>query len=155
MQAHATAVPAANDPLAAALCTAELGEPFDLDHASTELLRELFAAVPKLRVCVPFATLRLLARLAGDPRAEVRLGVARAMPWFAELYAERVEELLLPLACDSNSKVRAATVGALADLLELSADPWPIVERWQWHPDRARDVLARARALLPSPLGTR
>src|SRR5581483_890728 len=154
MHAHVTELPPA-DPLAAALCAAELGEPFDLDHASTDLWRELFSAVPKLRVCVPFATLRLWARLAGDPRAEVRIGVARALPWFAEAYPERVEEILLPLACDSSGKVRAASVGALTDLLELSADPWPIIERWQWHPDRAREVLARARALLPQPLGTR
>ncbi len=154
MHAFASPVPPA-DPLATALCAAELGEPFDLEHAPASLTRELFAAVPKLRVCVPFATLRLLARLQGDDRAEVRLGVARALPWFAELYPSRVEELLLPLSCDANAKVRAATVETLADLLELADDPGPIIERWQWHPDRARDVLKRARALLPPPVGTR
>jgi hypothetical protein len=154
MHALASPLPPA-DPLATALCAAELGEPFDLEHAPPSLTRELFQAVPKLRVCVPFATMRLLARLAADDRAEVRLGVTRALPWFAELYPSRVEELLLLLACDANAKVRAATVETLADLLELSDDAWPIVERWQWHPDRARDVLARARAMLPPPVGTR
>jgi hypothetical protein len=145
----------APDWLAAALCAAELGEPFDLDAAPPRLAQELFAAAPELRVSVPYAALRLLSRFATDARADVRAGVARALPWFAELYPSAVEQQLLLLACDSAHKVRDATAYALADLIETADDPEALVERWQGHPNRARDVLARARARLLSPLRTR
>ncbi len=154
MHASAAAAPSL-DWLAAALCAAELGEPFDLSAAPEQLAFELFAAAPELRVNVPYATLRLLARFAADSRAEVRVGVAGSLPWFAELYPEAVEQQVLVLACDSSQKVRSAAAYALADLIETADDAKALVERWLGHPPQAREVLARARALLPPRLRTR
>jgi hypothetical protein len=84
----------ATDPLAHALCAAELNEPFPADRLPIGYVRELFHAVPHLSATVPYATLQLLARLANDRRYEVRCGVANALPWLADLYPARVEALL-------------------------------------------------------------
>lgn len=154
MPATAAAAPRL-DWLAAALCAAELGEPFDLGAAPRSLAFDLLAAIPELRVSVPYATLRLLSRFATDDRTDVRAGVARGLPWFAELYPERVEQELLLLACDSAHKVRVATAEGLADLIESSDDPESIVARFASNTDRTREVLQRARALLPPRLRTR
>jgi hypothetical protein len=143
------------DWLPAALCAAELGEPFDVTHAPIGLFDEFSAALPSLRVTVPYAALRLLGRFAVDARDEVRAGVAHALPWFTDLYAGQVEQLLLVLACDPARKVQKAAAHALADLLGHARDADELINRWQWHPDRARRVLADARALIPPPLGTR
>jgi hypothetical protein len=136
------------DLLTAALCAAELGEPFDFAHVPRSALREFFAAVPSLRVTVPFATLRLLSRLGHDDRDAVREAAARALAVFVDWHPHRVEELLLPLACDPSRRVRRAVAETLAQLIPASPDPWRVIESWQTHPDRARDVLARARRSL-------
>jgi hypothetical protein len=142
------------DALATALLAAELGEPHDPQRLGESGLRELFTSIQELRVSVPYATLRLLARLASDPRVDVRTNVARALGWFVDGYAHRVEELLLLLACDPSRKVRAAASESLADLIPVANDPWELIESWNRHPDRARDVLKAARRSLPPPLGT-
>jgi hypothetical protein len=133
------------DLLCAALYAAEVGAPFDVLHAPEALLDEIFRMVPRLRATVAYAAARLLARLSTHPRGEVREGVARALPVFADLYLERVEELLLVLACDPQARVRAAAEDALervlARLAELS-DLVPLVERWRAHPDSGREPLA-------------
>jgi HEAT repeat protein len=141
------------DPLAAALLAAELGEPCDTQRLPSESLRELFSSMAELHVSVPYATLRLLARLANDGRVEVRAQAARAIGWFVDSHPDRVEELLLLLACDSSRKVRAAAAESLADLIPRANDPWELIENWSAHPDRAREVLKAARRSLPPPLG--
>ena len=141
------------DPLAAALLAAELGEAFDTQRLPSEALRELFSSMTELHVSIPYATLRLLARLANDGRVDVRTQTARALGWLVDAYPDRVEELLLLLACDSSRKVRAAAAESLADLIPRSNDPWEIIETWSEHPDRAREVLKAARRSLPPPLG--
>jgi hypothetical protein len=141
------------DALAAALLAAELGEPCATDRLPAEALRELFASIDELHVSVPYATLKLLARLACDGRSDVRAQTARALGWFVDAYPERIEELLLLLACDSSRKVRAAAAESLADLIPRSNDPWELIEQWNSHPDRAREVLRVARRSLPPPLG--
>jgi hypothetical protein len=147
MQLRAAAAHAP-DPLVVALYAAEVGEPYDIGRAPSELWRGLFDAVPKLRRTVPFATFRLLGRLITDARWEVRAGVAQALPWFAEVYPDRIEELLLPLACDPSRRVRTAAAEALAVILRGCANAETIMSRWQTqHPDRAREVMERARAL--------
>jgi hypothetical protein len=143
----------ARDPLASALLAAEMGEPFDFRALSTPSVRELFDAVSVLRVSVPYATLHLLEKLADDFRADVRAGVAKSLPWFADVYADRVERLLVPLASDESRKVRGSAVEALADLLESTHAPWTLIARWERLPERARDVLKAARKSLPPPLG--
>jgi hypothetical protein len=159
MQARAAALPPpipakARDPLAAALLAAELSEPFPFDKLPTASLRELFDGMSGLRISVPFATMNLLERLSEDLRAEVRAGVARSLPWFADLYPERAEKLLMPLANDAARKVRSSVAESLADLLESSTAPWSLIARWERLSERARDVLKTARKSLPPPLGT-
>jgi len=141
------------DPLAAALLAAELGEPCDTQRLPSEALRELFSSMADLHVSVPYATLRLLARLANDGRVEVRAQAARAIGWFVDSHPDRVEELLLLLTCDSSRKVRAAAAESLADLIPRANDPWGLIEPGGAHPDRAREVLKAARRSLPPPLG--
>jgi HEAT repeats len=136
------------DLMAAALCAAELNEPFDLVHTPSVMLAELFREVPRLRALVPYATFRLLARLANDPRDELRAGVARALAEFVELYGPGVEELLLPLACDPCRRVRTASAETLAELLRRLPGEEELAERWRWHPDRALEVLERAKKLV-------
>jgi hypothetical protein len=139
--------PQTQDTVAAALCAAELNEPFDLVHAPQVALAELFANVQQLSALVPFATFRLLARLSCDDRDEVRVGVTRALGSFVGMYPDRVEELLLPLSCDPARRVRNAAVDTLSMLLRVLPDPENLVERWRWHPDRAVDVLEKAKKL--------
>ena len=141
------------DRLAEALLAAELGEPGDTQRLPTAVLRELFAAISELHTSLPYATLKLLARLASDGRVDVRADTARALGWFVDSYPDRVEELLLLLACDTSRKVRAAAAESLADLIPRSNDPWELIEQWNTHPDRAREVLKAARRSLPPPLG--
>jgi hypothetical protein len=141
------------DALAAALLAAELGDPYDTQRLPTEALRELFSSMNELHVSVPYAALKLLSRLANDGRVDVRTQTARALGWFVVGYADRVEELLLLLACDTSRKVRAAAAESLADLIPAANDPWGIIEAWNAHPDRAREVLKAARRSLPPPLG--
>lgn len=141
------------DELADALLAAELGEPGDTGGLGRDALDELFASLDDLHISIPYATLRLLGRLASDDRADVRARAARALGWFVERYPRRVEELLLPLACDASRKVRSAAAEALADLIPVASDPWKLMEEWQAHPDRAREVLRTARRSLPPPLG--
>jgi hypothetical protein len=141
------------DPLAAALLAAELGDGFDTQRLPSDALRELFTSMSELHVSVPYATLKLLSRLANDGRTEVRAETARAIGWFVDSYPDRVEELLLLLACDTSRKVRAAAAESLADLIPAANDPWELIETWNNHPDRAREVLKAARRSLPPPLG--
>lgn len=141
------------DALAAALLAAELGEPFDTQRLPAEALRELFTSMNELHVSVPYAALKLLSRLANDGRVDVRAHTARAIAWFVESYPRRVDELLLLLACDTSRKVRAAAAESLADLIPRANDPWAVIESWNAHPDRAREVLKTARRSLPPPLG--
>jgi hypothetical protein len=141
------------DVLAAALLAAELGEPCDTQRLPAEALSELFSSMNELHSSIPFATMRLLSRLASDGRVDVRAQAARALGWFVDAYPDRVEELLLVLACDSSRKVRAAAAESLADLIPAANDPWSIIEAWNEHPDRAREVLEKARRSLPPPLG--
>ncbi len=140
------------DVLAEALLAAELGQPF-ASELPPEALRELFSSMSELHVSVPYATLKLLSRLATDGRADVRAATARALGWFVDAYPDRVEELLLLLACDERRKVRAAAAESLADLIPRANDPWSLIETWNEHPDRAREVLKAARRSLPPPLG--
>jgi len=142
------------DPLAVALLAAELAEPFPWHELSRSTLSELFDGMAGLRVCVPYATLELLGQLTVDPRADVRAGVARSLPWFADLYPERAEKMLLPLASDSSRRVRASVAESLADLIEASSAPWTLIARWDRQPERTREVLRSARKRLPPPLGT-
>jgi hypothetical protein len=111
----------ARDPLAAALCAAELGEPYH--PVSLELLPDLLASLPKLQRTVPFAALRLLGRFARDRHAEVRAAVARALPLFSSRYPEQAEALLLRLASDEQHEVRAAAAAALATLWDEGIEP--------------------------------
>jgi HEAT repeat protein len=141
------------DALAAALLAAELGEPHATDRLRPDVLRELFSSMADLHVSVPYATLKLLARLASDGRTDVRAEAARALGWFVDAYPQRVEELLLLLACDGSRKVRSAAAESLADLIPCANDPWELIEHWNAHPDRARQVLETARRSLPPPLG--
>lgn len=141
------------DPLAAALLAAELGDGFDAQRLSSDALGELFSSMGELKISVPYATLRLLGRLASDGRVDVRAQTARAIGWFVDTHPERVEELLLLLACDYSRKVRAAAAESLADLIPRANDPWELIETWSGHPDRARQVLEAARRSLPPPLG--
>jgi hypothetical protein len=136
------------DPLAAALLAAEMDEPYAYDRLPITAIVELAESVKTLRVSVPFATLRLLARLAHDERTEVRAQIARLLTWFADLYPERVEQLLMPMACDVNRKVRAAVAESLADLLESLPAPEALIDRWERLPDRGREVLDAARSSL-------
>jgi len=142
-----------DDPLAAALLAAELSESYDTQRLPSSALRELFSSMNELHVSVPYATLKLLSRLAMDGRVDVRTETARALGWFVDSYPERVDELLLLLACDTSRKVRAAAAESLADLIPRANDPWELIEAWQNHPDRARQVLETARRSLPPPLG--
>ena len=141
------------DELCAALLAAEMGEPGATDKLRPQVLTELFSSVAELHVSIPYATLKLLARLCSDPRSDVRAQAARALGWFVEAYPQRVEELLLLLACDSSRKVRGAAAESLADLIPRANDPWELIEHWNEHPDRAREVLQTARRSLPPPLG--
>jgi hypothetical protein len=134
------------DPLAAALYAAELGQPVELSPA---LVKQLFQAIPQLRVSVPYATLCVLWQLATDPKPAIRANVARALPWFAEVYADRAEALLLPLADDDARQVRLAAVDSLVDFLESTADRNALIARWQRYSGRTREVLERARQRLP------
>jgi len=146
--------PSPPDALTEALCAAEFGEDCDVTSLGGDALRELFASLPQLRVSVPFATVRLLARLATDARIDVRAQTARALSWFVDLYPQRVEELLLLLSCDGSRKVRQAAAEALAALLPTVPDPWKLIAAWEnEHPDRARAALQSARRALPPPLG--
>jgi hypothetical protein len=137
-----------HDTLAAALCAAELNEPFDLVHTPSLAFAELFGNVQQLRTLVPFATFRLLSRLGGDERDEVRAGAAKALQSFVDVYPDRVEDVLLQLACDPVRRVRNAAAETLAKLLRVLPNPTELVDRWRWHPDRATDVLDRARKSL-------
>jgi hypothetical protein len=141
------------DVLASALLAAELGEPCDTQRLPMEVLQELFSSVGELRVSVPYATLKLVARLANDGRVDVRAQAARALGWLASVYPEGVEELLLMLACDTSRKVRQAAGESLADLLACARDPAAVVEAWSLHTGRARDVLDVARRSLPASMG--
>ncbi|MGZ3442933.1 MAG: HEAT repeat domain-containing protein [Polyangia bacterium] len=141
------------DVLAAALLAAELGESFDTQRLPAEVLHELFASLNQLHLSVPYATLKLLSRLASDDRVDVRAQTARGLGCFVDAYPKRVEELLLLLACDTSRKVRAAAAESVADLIPRANDPWEIIEAWNTHPDRAREVLKAARRSLPPPLG--
>jgi hypothetical protein len=105
------------DLMAAALCAAELNEPFDLAQTPSVMFAELFLAVHRLRELVPYATVRLLTRLGNDPRDELRAGTARALGDFVDIYPARVEKLLLSLACDPSGPVRAAAAGTLSATL--------------------------------------
>jgi HEAT repeats len=137
-----------------ALCAAEFGESFDLARLPPQTLKDLFAAVPQLAVSVPFAMVRLLARLATDARVDVRMEAAKNLAQFVEIYPERVEELLLLASCDPSRKVRAAAAETLAALLPRIPDPWRLIETWEnEHPDRAREALRSARRSLPPPFG--
>jgi hypothetical protein len=142
-----------DDELCAALLAAELGEPGPTDSLRGPVLAELFSSVADLHVSIPYATMKLLARLCSDHRTEVRAQAARALGWFVDAYPQRVEELLLLLACDGSRKVRAAAAESLADLIPRANDPWELIEHWNEHPDRAREVLQAARRSLPPPLG--
>ncbi len=144
---------ATDDAVAEALLAAELGHTCDTESLSLEALSELFSAIGELRLSVPYATLKLLSRLSSDGRADVRAQTARALGWFVDQYPERIEELLLVLACDSRRRVRAASAESLADLIPCANDPWELIEEWSSHPDRARAVLRAARRSLPPPLG--
>jgi hypothetical protein len=142
------------EPLIEALCAAELGEPCDLSRIPSDALHELFAQAPRLRRSVPFAAVRLLGRLATDGRADVRADVAHALAWFVEAYPDRIEELLLLLACDPSRKVRHAAAVTLAHLLPRVSNPGRMIATWEnEHPDRARETMATARRSLPPPLG--
>jgi hypothetical protein len=153
MPLAAVAPSSRQDTIAAALCAAEANEPFDLVHVPSGAFSEFFGAVHRLRALVPFATFRLLTRLVNDERDELRVGAAHALAFFADLHPDPVEALLLPLACDSTRRVRAAAAETLAWLLRLLPDPEPLIERWRWHPDRAVDVLAKARKAAASKKG--
>ena len=137
-----------------ALCAAEFGESFDLARLTPQSLRDLFAAVPQLAVSVPFATVRLLARLTTDGRVDVRVEAAKNLGSFVDIYPERVEELLLLLSCDPSRRVRHAAGETLALLLPRMPDPWRLIETWEnEHPDRAREALRNARRTLAAPFG--
>jgi HEAT repeat protein len=99
--------------LAAALCSAELGEP-QPQRMPIDALRELFQSAALLRASVPFATVKLLAQLAGDGRVEVRAGVAEALGAYVDLYPDRIGQLLTRLAADMSRKVRQSAATSLA-----------------------------------------
>src|SRR2546430_2227255 len=58
--------PLHSDVLAQALCAAEMGEPLEIQRVPIRLVRELLGAMPRLRATVPYAALKLLARLVED-----------------------------------------------------------------------------------------
>lgn len=116
------------DVLAEALLAAELDHPYDTARLPPEALRELFEAIAVLRAIVPFATLRLLGRLAGDGRLEVRARVAEALGRFAADYPDPVAPLLARLACDTSRRVRAAAAESIAELLPDADDPWQLID---------------------------
>jgi len=65
------------DKLAVALLAAELGEPCAIEKLRPETLHEFFSSLAELHVSIPYATMRLLGRLASDGRSEVRAAAAR------------------------------------------------------------------------------
>jgi hypothetical protein len=135
------------DPLVDALYAAELGHTQLIalsGRASLRLLDELFSSLPQLRASVPYAALRLLEQVAGDPRVAIRTAVAQALPWFSDVYPALVEEILLALAADPEMAVRAASVDALVDLLATSSAPDEVAARFRAASPRVRDVLRRA-----------
>lgn len=138
------------DPLASALVAAELEAPLDFARFPPSFLRELFQSAPQLSERVPYAAIRLLGRVASACGPEIRIEVARALRYFGGRYRETVEAVLVSLALDGQKKVRTAAAHALAHLLLTSHDPRAVVARWQRLPERARDALAQARALLSS-----
>jgi hypothetical protein len=80
--------------------------------------------------------------------------VAKALAWFVELYPDRVEELLLLLACDPCRRVRHAAATTLATLLPAVDNFRKLMEVWLTeHPERAQKTLLAARRWLPRPLG--
>jgi hypothetical protein len=109
-------LPLRPDPLVAALYAAEVGAPLDPPDVPAHLVTELFAAIPRLRETVPYATVQLLGRLANDPRPEVRAGVARAATQLIPVYLEEVTRLLLALASDCARRVRFAAAEGLATI---------------------------------------
>jgi len=139
------------DPLVDALYAAELGHTLALTgRASLRLVDELFASLPQLRESVPYAALRLLQQLATDPRVALRAACAQALPWFSDVYPGLVEDILLPLAADSEAAVRAAAVDALVDLLATSSAPEEVAARFRAASPRVRDVLRRAESVARS-----
>jgi hypothetical protein len=114
-----------------ALCAAECGDPVDFRHAPLELVQEFVEALPHLRMSVPFAALRLCDALAHHERAEVRAAVADALLWFADIYRERVQALLLPLSRDPELPVRMATAGVVQELLLAGGDVDALMHCWE------------------------
>ena len=57
----------------------------------------------------------------------------------------------------SETGVDLGLAGRLTDHGDIafdgSSDPWELIETWNSHPDRAREVLKAARRSLPPPLG--
>jgi hypothetical protein len=114
--ATSTSAPGPSAALARALCAVELSEPIAPAQLPIDALRELFNATVLLRDSVPFATVGLLACLAGDGRVDVRTRAAEALADFVDLYPERIEVLLLKLSNDVSRKVRWAATASLAAL---------------------------------------
>jgi hypothetical protein len=116
--------------LFAALCAAELDEPFDFRHAPSRLVCDLVTALPDLRRTVPFAALQLVARLSEHVRADVRAKMAALLPGFAELYREQVHLLLLPLSRDPDVTVQVAAAEVVQELLLGGADVDQLLTFW-------------------------
>jgi HEAT repeat protein len=93
------------------------------------------------------AAAQALARLASDPRAAVRVGVAQAIGDLSSHDLGISESLARQLADDRSLEVRAATGAGLADLLARAPalDRLRVVAEWAISPVAAeRGVLARA-----------
>jgi hypothetical protein len=145
--------PSPIDVLPPALCAAELGQPIDLQPLA-RAPRALLEPLLRLRTIVPHAVLCLLERLAAATVPELRALAAGALEAFAAIAPARVETLLEQLADDGDRTVRLACAAPLAALLRQSDDRRTLTRAWRHRSWRTRQVLWRARHLVP-PLPAR
>jgi hypothetical protein len=110
-----------------------------LDHAS------------RFRATVAFAAVRLVAALLEGADEELRTRAVTALIPFADLYPERVEELLLSVVEERGLAIRAAHLEALCALLAVQPHPMLLVERWIATSPAARRAVAAAQELLRFP----
>jgi hypothetical protein len=126
-----------------ALTAAELGA--EAVALPRETVHRFLDEAVHFRRSVAYASLKLIARLAGDREAQVRARAAAALVDFADLYEAEVERITLAAAEDPVPSVRAAASAALSALLDGSREPELLAERWRARSPMCREALQRAR----------